>query len=412
MAYKTEKSKELFQKAQECLVGGLSSSFHKAPWNDYPIYMDHGKGSKLYDVDGNSYIDYLNAFGPNILGFVNENQTKAVIEQLQKGTLLAAPNEDLITLCNKLVEYVPCAEKVYGFMNSGSEANMNAFRVARAHTGKKKIVKIEGGYNGSTDEEKVSVEASEESMLGSRENPNKLKHLKGQMYPDNVIIAQFNDLENIEAIFKVQGDEIAAFILEPIMANAEPVYPEKGFLERLGGAQEYFGVKPDLACFGKAIGNGYPISCVVGKEEVLAAATHSSGTFAANALCVAAALATIRELEKPGFYENLEAKGNKIINGVQEICKKYGMKCYTRAVGGLWTVLFGTDEPIHDYRDHYKKVDKVTYRKLVQGCMENGIRLNPWRGRNYVNPATTDEDIEYSLKVFDELLGKIIAGEM
>ena len=145
---------------------------------------------------------------------------------------------------------------------------------------------------------------------------------------------------------------------------------------------------------------------------MLAAATHSSGTFAANALCVAAALATIRELEKPGFYENLEAKGNKIINGVQEICKKYGMKCYTRAVGGLWTVLFGTDEPIHDYRDHYKKVDKVTYRKLVQGCMENGIRLNPWRGRNYVNPATTDEDIEYSLKVFDELLGKIIAGEM
>ena len=142
MDYKTEKSKELFAQAQRCLVGGLSSSFHKAPWNDYPIYMDHGEGSKVYDVDGNSYIDFLNAFGPNILGYVHPEVTKAVEKQLHKATLMAAPNEDLVKLANKLVDIVPCADKVSAFMSSGSEANMHAIRVSRAYTGKKRSLKL------------------------------------------------------------------------------------------------------------------------------------------------------------------------------------------------------------------------------------------------------------------------------
>lgn len=372
MGYKTEKSKTLFQKAQRCLVGGLSSSFHKAPWSDYPIYMEHGKGAKVYDVDGNSYIDFLNAFGPNILGYVHPDLTKAVEKQLQKGTLLAAPNEDLITLANKLVDIVPCADKVSAFMSSGSEANMHAIRVSRAYTGKRKIVKIEGCYHGSMDEEKVSCDAERIEALGERDNPNKIKHIKGQKDPDDMIIAMFNDLDNIEHIFKTQGDEIACMILEPIMANADPVYPKPGFLEglrklcdeyhvvlifdevitgfRVGltGAQGYFGVTPDLATFGKAIGGGYPISCVVGKEEVVSAATVASGTFAANALCVAAALATIGVCEQPGFYENLERMSRKMTDGVENICKKYGIKVTTRAIGGMWTMVLGTDEELVD----------------------------------------------------------------
>jgi len=436
MTYSTEKSKALFERAQRCLVGGLSSSFHKGSWMEYPIYMDHGEGSKVYDVDGNSYIDYLNAFGPNILGYVQESLTRAVEAQLKKGKLTDAPSEALINLCDKLIEIVPCAEKVSAFMSSGSEANMHAIRVSRAYTGKWKIVKIEGCYHGSMDEEKISCDAPNEAALGPRDNPNKIKHIKGQKDPVDIIIAQFNDLDNIENILKEHGDEIACIMLETIMANAEPVYPEKGFLEglrelatkynvvlifdevitgfrlRLGGAQEYFGILPDLAVFGKAMGGGYPISCVVGKEEVVSAATIASGTFAANALCVSAALATIEELQKPGVYERLEGVSIKITNGIEEICKKYDIKVHTKAIGGMWTVVFGTDQPLKDYRDHFNKVDKVMYRKLVQGCMENGIRLNPWRGRNYVCTQSTDEDVEYTLKVFDKLLGQIKGGHL
>jgi glutamate-1-semialdehyde 2,1-aminomutase len=436
MAYRTEKSKALFERAQACLVGGVSSSFHKAPWSEYPIYMEYGRGSRVYDVDGNAYIDYLNAFGPLILGYVPEGVTPAVEAQLRRGTLTAAPSEALLNLCERLIAHIPCAEKVYGFMCSGSEANMQAVRVARAYTGKTKIVKIEGCYHGCTDEEKVSVEAEEEGFLGPRENPSRIRHIKGQRAPDDLIIAHFNDLKYMEALLKARGGEIACVILEPIMANAEPVYPQPGFLEglrelsarygvvliydeiitgfrlRLGGAQEYFGVKPDLATYGKAMAAGYPISCVVGREEILAAATAPSGTFAANAMCVAAANAAIAELEAPGFYDSLEAVSKSLAGGVDRICAKYGIPCVTRAIGGLWTMVFGADEAIIDYRDHYRKADKGLYRKLVQGCMENGIRLNPWRGRNYTSSAVTEEDVRYTLGIFDMLLGKIAGGEL
>lgn len=436
MPYTTEKSKALFERAKRCLVGGVSSSFHKPPWSEHPIYMEYGKGSKVYDVDGNSYIDYLNAFGPLILGYVPDGVTQAVERQLHRATLTAAPSEELLDLCDKLMQYIPCAEKVYGFMCSGSEANMQAIRVARAYTGRMKVVKIEGHYHGSTDEEKISVESAKEEALGPRETPNRIKHIKGQKDPNDIIIGHFNDLDHMEALLAKRGDEIACIILEAIMANAEAVYPRPGYLEglralatkynvaliydevitgfrlRMGGAQEYFGVKPDLATYGKAMAAGYPISCVVGREDMLAAATVPSGTFAANALCVAAANATIAELEKEGFHANLEAISQSLADGVEAVCRKHGILCSTRAIGGLWTMILGTDKPLVDYRDHYDKVDKGMYRKLVQGCLENGIRLNPWRGRNYTNPAVTKEDVDYTIATFDTLLGKIARGEL
>lgn len=142
---------------------------------------------------------------------------------------------------------------------------------------------------------------------------------------------------------------------------------------------------------------------------MVSAATVASGTFAANALCVAAALATIGVCEQPGFYENLERMSRKMTDGVENICKKYGIKVTTRAIGGMWTMVLGTDEELVDYRDHYAKADKALYTKLVQGCMERGIRLNPWRGRNYVCAQSTEEELDYTLAVMDELLGKFVS---
>lgn len=425
--YSTLKSKELFELGKKSLVRGLCSDIHKGAWQEYPVYMSYGKGSKCYDVDGNSYIDYLLAFGPMILGYAPEAVSEAVKSQIDKASLLAAPTEDMITLCNKLCEIIPSAEKVSVLLNSGSEADAHAVRLARAYTGKTKIVKFEGHYHGWMDELKVSNEAPQEFSLGPRNNPWKLRHANGQPDPVNMITVPYNDLECLEALFKRQGNEIAGVILEPIMCNAEPVFPKAGFLEglrdlttkydivlifdevitgfrtALGGAQDYFGVTPDLSTFAKAIAGGYPLSAVVGREDVVAAGNLSAGTFNGNSLCVAAALATIKELEKPGTYEQLERKSKKISDGLMRLGKKHGIPLLSQAAGGIWTLIFGTEEPLKDYRDHFRKVDKAMYQKVAEGCMEKGIRLNPWRGRLYMSTAHSDEDIQYTLDVFDDL---------
>ncbi len=429
--YSTTKSKELFESGQKSLVRGLCSDIHKGAWQEYPVYMSYGKGSKCYDVDGNSYIDYLLAFGPMILGYAPEAVSKAVKEQIDKASLLAAPTEDMVALCNKLCEIIPSAEKVSVLLNSGSEADVHAVRLARAYTGKTRIVKFEGHYHGWMDELKVSNEALKESLLGPRNNPWKLRHANGQVEPIHVITAPYNDLNYLETLFKRRSNEIAGVILEPIMCNAEPVFPRKGFLEglreltlkydialifdevitgfrtALGGAQEYFGVTPDISTFAKAIAGGYPLSAVVGREEVVSAGNLSAGTFNGNSLCVAAALATIGELEKPGVYEELERKSQSMADELIKLGKKHGLQITSQAAGGIWSMVFGTEEALVDYRDHFGKVDKAMYQRVAEACMERGVRLNPWRGRLYMSTAHTDEDIRCTLDVLDDIFSQL-----
>lgn len=427
----TSTSKKYFQEAKKYLVGGVASSLHKSDFEEYPIYADHGLGSKLYDVDKNEYIDYMGSFGPTLLGFANPAVNEAVIAQASKGAHFALPTESLNILSKKLVNILPCAEMV-GYQSTGTEANLVNFRLARAFTGKKKIVKFEGHYHGWADEFMVSVKPSSLKMMGPRNRPWKCLESPGQLEESvaEMIVLPWNDLDIVEKTVERYRHDIAAIITEPIMYNAEPVMPKKGYLEglreitknndillifdevitgfrlALGGAQEYFKIVPDLCSFGKAMAGGYPIAGVAGRREILESGVHPAGTFNANPICVAATLATLKELEKKGTYEKLAKITGKITAGINKAAKKHGVKLFCDGLVSIWQLQFGISEPMNDYRDNFK-VDKAIYVTFYKKCLERGLRLHPSRGRFYVSTAHTDEDVKRTVEIIDEVLGEI-----
>lgn len=430
--YNTEQSKKLYNEMKESLVDGVGSYFHISSYRDYPIVMTHGKGSKLYDVDGNEYIDYILGFGPMLLGYCNTNINKYVDKQLLKGSHFAAPNEDLGKLANKLIEIIPSAEAV-SFQNSGTEVVMYALRLARAYTGKYKIIKFEGQYHGWSDEEKISIDAKSIEELGDRECPNKIIHTKGQRLSsaDDLIVLPWNDADIIERTLKNE-DDIAAIIMEPIMCDSGPILPKEGYLQEvrelatkygvllifdevitgfrvsLGGAQKYYGVTPDISTFAKAISSGYPFGAVVGKKEIMKCGIHASGTFNGNPIGTAAALATIEELSKPKVYEKIEELAVLLEEGFKQLADKYNVKIYARHVGSIFILFFGFQDDPEDFRDWLNKADIKMYKKFVAGCEEYGVRFTDRRGREYLSTAHTKEDIEKTLKVADIVLNEIV----
>ncbi len=429
---RTVNSKALYEETKEYVTDGVGSYFHRAKYQDYPICMIRGKGSKLYDGDGNEYIDYVAGFGPMLLGYCPEEVDRAVTEQLKFGTHFSAPTRNLGALGKRLTEIIPSAEQVV-FQNSGTEAVMYALRLARAYTGRYKIIKFEGQYHGWSDEEKITITANSVEELGDREHPNKIIHSKGQRLSsaDDLIVLPWNDLEILEKTLQEQGDEIAAVITEPIMCDSGPILPLPYFLEglrelttqygallifdevitgfrtALGGAQQYYGVTPDLSTFAKAVSSGYPISVVAGKKEILGCGIHAAGTFNANPLCVAAALATMDALSKPGVYEHLDHLGKLLCDGFRVLAEKYNLKIYTRHIGGIFILYFGFDHDVHDFREWLEVADVAFYERFVQEMEAYGVRLTDERGREYLSVAHTEEDISRTLKVADFVLGKL-----
>lgn len=426
--YITKKSEELYTEGKNYLVNGVASSAHRYKKEEYPILIKSGKGSKVYDVDGNEYIDYVSGYGPMILGYCNPISDKYVKEQLDRGGQFATTTEEMLNLAKRLCEVIPCAERV-SFQSTGTEADMHAFRLARAYTGKYKIVKFEGQYHGWTDEIKVTAYVDSTEDLGDRYAPNRIPGNKGQRLAasDDILLAPWNDIEVLEAMFEKHADEIAAVVTEPIMTNNGPIFPKEGYLQalreltkkynillifdevvtgfriRLGGAQEYFNVMPDLAVFAKAVTAGYPLSVVAGKAEIMECGVASAGTFNGNPVCVAAALGAIEALSQPDVYKKLDKVNAYFVNGIQELGKKYNVTLYTEGVGGLVSIQFGMDRPLVDYRDCLDHVDYEKYDQLYFGCLKYGVRLMPEKGRTYITTAHTKEDIDKTLQVFEEV---------
>lgn len=431
--YITEKSKKFHEEIKEYLVDGVGSYFHFASYQEYPISVTHGKGSKLYDLDGNEYIDYVAGFGALLLGHSPESVREAVKMQLEKGSHFSAPNDDLLKLSRKLTEIIPSAEAV-SFQNSGTEAVMYALRLARAYTGKYKIIKFEGQYHGWSDEEKISIDAELVDELGDRSNPNKIIHTKGQRLSsaDDLIVLPWNDLEILKSTFEKYKEEIAAVIMEPIMCDSGPILPDKTYLEgvrkltkeykivlifdevitgfrvSLGGAQKYYGITPDISTFAKAIASGYPFAAVVGKKEIMNCGIHASGTFNGNPVGTAAALATIKELEKQGTYEHLGEMGSMLVEGFNSLSKKYNIKIYARHIGGIFILYFGFDKDQRDFREWLSDADIELYEKFTKTCEEYGIRFTDRRGREYISTTHTKEDIIHTLQVADKALSEIL----
>lgn len=432
--YITEKSKTLFEENKKYVTDGVGSYFHRAKYQEYPIAIAYGKGSKLYDVDGNEYIDYVAGFGPMLLGHCPEMVEKAVMEQIKRGTHFSAPTRELGELAKRLTQIIPSAEQVC-FQNSGTEVVMYALRLARAYTGKYKIVKFEGQYHGWSDEEKISICADSVAELGDRDCPNKIIHTKGQRLSsaDDLIVLPWNDLEIVEKTLKEHGDEIAAVITEPIMCDSGPILPLPGFLEGLrklttkykvllifdevitgfrvsrGGAQEYYGVTPDISTFAKVIASGYPFGVVAGKKEIMECGLHAAGTFNGNPLGTAAALATIEALSKPGFYEHLELMGELLSEGFRELAGKYHLKIYTRHIGGIFILYFGFDHDVKDYREWLEVADVEFYERFVKAMEEYGVRMTDERGREYISAMHTEEDIRKTLEIADVVLAELTA---
>lgn len=424
--YQTPKSEALFASLKEHLLDGVGSAFHKAPNEPYPIGMAYGKGSKLYDVDGNAYIDYIQGLGPMILGYCPDALNKAITAQLSLGSHFSAPTESLLKLSKKLTEIIPCAE-IVSYQSTGTEANLFAFRVARAYNGKNKIIKFEGQYHGWADEQKISIDAEYLGELGARNRPNKIIHSLGQLpfSADEIIVLPWNDADALETTLKRCAHDICAVIMEPIMCDSGPILPQPGYLQKvreltqshdvllifdevitgfrvtLGGAQSYYDVRPDLAVYAKAIAGGYPLSIVAGRKDIMQCGAKAAGTFNANPISVAAALATIESLEEPGTYEHLTAMSRMLTDGIRELGRKHQIPLFTDYVGSICILEFGFTDPLVDFRDCLRRIDYSTYEKVVTAAKSYGVRLTPKRGRLYMSKAHTSEDIQKTLEILD-----------
>ena len=339
-------SSHLLERAKKVLAGGVSSEFRKYSY-PHALFYSHGKGSRIYDVDGNEYLDFTLSQGPLILGHSHPHVLKSVADYSESGQLYAGQHIKEIELAEKLNKLIPSAE-IMRFCLDGSEAIQTAFRVSRAVTGRKKFLRFEGHYHGWLDNVCWGISTPSEKALGNRENPNVYPWTEGlpDHSKDEFITLPWNDLALLKETLSKRYNEIAAIITEPIMCNNGCILPADGFLEglreacnefdialifdevitgfrvNLGGAQQYFGVTPDISIFAKAMGSGYPISAIVGKRKWMNVIEDSrviqAGTMNSSNATVAAALATIEILEAENPYERLFRNGKKLMEGIRE----------------------------------------------------------------------------------------------
>ncbi len=401
-------------------------------YKPFPLYIRRAKGARLWDVDGNEYIDYHASYGPAILGYSDNRVNDAVKEVMDsEGVLFALPHPREIELAKVVAEVVPSGEKTI-FTNSGTEAVYHSVRVARAFTGRDLIIKLEGAYHGWFNDVAVSIKPQIEEA-GSADAPRTVSGSAGipKEYLEKVIVLPYNDFGAVEKVVAERGHEIAAILVEPVMHSCGCMRPVDGYLEGLreitsangivyifdevltgfrhhqGGCQVIFGVTPDLTTFGKALSNGYAISGLTGKNEIMSRVAPEgdvffSGTFNGHLLNVTAALKTQEILRDASIYERLWRLGRMVEEGINAAIERLGVKARCEAFGSIWSLYFGTRE-IRDYRDlievAYSKDDPVM-RAYLGSMLNNGIYIQPFYVvRSFISAAHTDEDIQKTIDV-------------
>jgi glutamate-1-semialdehyde 2,1-aminomutase len=431
---KLNKSRKLFEEARKLTPGGVHSSIRF--FDPYPIFISKAKGSKIYDVDGNEYIDYHLAFGPVVLGHGHPGVVNAVKDQLSKGIIYGLSNELEVEVAKKIKTHVPSAQMVR-FCNSGTEATYHAIRVARAYTKRWKIIKFEGAYHGWHDYVSVSSSPSLRDA-GPRESPASVPDTDGlpTEVAKNTIVVPFNDPEVLEKTIKKHKGDIAALITEPILhGNATCIPPKKGFLKILreitmkydivlifdevvtgfrhgiGGAQKLFNVTPDLTTFGKAMANGFPVAAVCGRKDIMemfkpTGRVDYGGTFNGNPISMAATLATIRELEKGDVCQRLFNLGENLRNQLNEIIAELELRAQAVGFGSVFQLLF-TEKKIRDYRDTLTSNTEL-FKKFQREMMSKGIFILPHANKRcHLSVAHTNEDIRYTIQNVREILKNI-----
>lgn len=410
------KSDILFEKSKKMMPGGVNSpvrAFFAVHRN--PLFIDHAKGSKIIDVDGNEYIDYVCSWGPGILGHADERVVEAVQKACEKGLTFGAPTEKEYILAELVQEIMPSMEMLR-LVNSGTEAVMSAIRAARGFTGRDKIVKFRGCYHGHSDG--LLVKAGSGALTQSV--PDSLGVPLD--YTRNTLIAEYNDIASVETLFSEYGNDIAAIIVEPVAANMGVVLPEKHFLEdlrriadqyqsllifdevitgfrlSLGGAQEYFGVKPDLTTLGKIIGGGMPMAAYGGRRDIMevvapVGSVYQAGTLSGNPIATTAGIETLKilmEENDKGLYERIAESTGQIADTVKDTL---GDKVWVNRIGSLMSVFF-TDRPVVDYETATGS-DTEKYADYFNYMLEQGIYLAPSQFEAmFVSYAHSKEDLE------------------
>lgn len=425
------KSIKAFERAQKSIPGGVNSpvrAFKSVGLN--PVFIEKAKGTEIQDIDGNKYIDFVASWGPLIFGHAHEEILSAIQEAAKKGTSYGAPTEYETQMAELIVEMIPSVEKVR-MVNSGTEATMSAIRLARGYTKREKIVKFIGNYHGHGDSFLIKA-GSGAITLGLPDSPGVTKG-----NAQDTLLAGYNDLESVENLFHEQGEDIAAVIVEPVAGNMGVVIPEKGFLEGLrditskngallifdevitgfrlakGGAQEYFGVLPDLTTLGKIIGGGLPVGAYGGKKEIMdmlapVGPVYQAGTLSGNPLAMAAGIAMLKLiLETPDFYAELERKAAKLEAGVMKNLKSIGVEGVINRVGSMMTLFFTKEEKITSF-DEAMKSNTDRYAAYFKNSLENGIYIAPSQFEClFVSYAHSDEDIDAIIDANREALIKI-----
>ncbi|MFF2883578.1 glutamate-1-semialdehyde-2,1-aminomutase [Bacillus toyonensis] len=415
------KSEALHKEALEHIVGGVNSpsrSF-KAVGGGSPVAMERGKGAYFWDVDGNKYIDYLAAYGPIITGHAHPHITKAITTAAENGVLYGTPTALEVKFAKMLKEAMPALDKVR-FVNSGTESVMTTIRVARAYTGRTKIMKFAGCYHGHSDLVLVAA-GSGPSTLGTPDSAG-----VPQSIAQEVITVPFNNVETLKEALDKWGHEVAAILVEPIVGNFGIVEPKPGFLEKVnelvheagalviydevitafrfmyGGAQDLLGVTPDLTALGKVIGGGLPIGAYGGKKEIMEQVAplgpaYQAGTMAGNPASMASGIACLEVLQQEGVYEKLDELGAMLEKGILEQATKHNIDITVNRLKGALTVYFTTNT-IEDY-DAAKNTDGEMFGRFFKLMLQEGINLAPSKYEAwFLTTEHTQEDIEYTIE--------------
>lgn len=426
-AFKTVKSETVFKEAQELMPGGVSSpvrAFKSVGGN--PVVIDHVKGAYITDVDGNDYVDYVGTWGPAIVGHADDDVTSALTAQLKKGTSFGAPCVLENELAKMVIEAVPSIEMVR-FCNSGTEACMGMLRLVRAFTKRDTIVKFEGCYHGHADSFLVQA-GSGVATLGLPDSPGVPKGATA-----GTLCAQYNNLESVEELLK--NNEVAAVVLEPVVGNSGFIPPTKEFLEGLreittkygallvfdevmtgfrisyGGAQEHFGVTPDVTTLGKVIGGGLPVGAYGGRKDIMemvapAGPMYQAGTLSGNPLAMTAGIETLKKLKSGDSYAYLDKITGKLINGILDAAREAGHSVCGGHISGMFGFFF-TDGPVTCFADATKS-DTEKFAKWHRGMLEKGIYLAPSQYEaGFTSLAHTEADIEKTIAAAKEVFAEI-----
>ena len=423
------RSATLYQQAQELIPGGVNSPVRacRSVGTD-PVFIDRGDGCRLVDADGNSYVDYIGSWGPMILGHRHPAVMDAIAAVMERGTSFGAPTELEIELARLIVQAVPSVEMVR-MVNSGTEATMSAIRLARGYSRRDMIIKFDGCYHGHADALLVEAGSGVATLQipGSPGVP--------AAFVEHTLSLPYNDIDTLKKVMARQGDKVACVIVEPVAGNMGLVPPQDGFLETLrettakhgallifdevmtgfrvalGGAQERYGVSPDLSCFGKIIGGGLPVGAYGGRREIMRhvapeGPVYQAGTLSGNPLAMAAGIATLKQLKADGFYERLEKKAERLITGLAALAEQAGVTATCSKVGAMLGLFF-TEGPVNCFADA-KACDLQRFSAYYRGMLENGVYLAPSQFEAFfISSVHDDQAIDHTLSAAERVFARL-----